>query len=220
MRKLLTRPGQVVQVRQLPAGAPCLTGRQNTFALGTGRSAIMWPSNAYGADVRKLVQKALSGEIERETFVTELQALPADWLVLLFLAGAVFPHTALAAEEEAALAQHLAAAREAVAVFGDDLYAGRYGGAHGDGTADVGERVSLWVAAGAAVLTLGRTFRADDPEMMRVRGEDGCCADCLAHHGVMRASEWRRYPLRPKSRGLACSGARCGCDLYEVEAGE
>jgi HK97 family phage portal protein len=178
--------------------------------------------DAYGADVRELVEKALAGRIEREAFVAELRALSTDWLVLLFLVGALFPHTALTAEEEAALVEPLVAARESAATFGDDLYTGRYGGVHGDGTADPEERVGLWVAAGATVLTLGRTFRADDLALMWVRGGTGeSCSDCLAHHGmVMRASEWRRYPLRPKSQALECSGFRCGCDLYEVEGGE
>jgi hypothetical protein len=38
-----------------------------------------------------------------------------------------------------------------------------------------------------------------------------CCADCLAHHGmVMRASEWRRYPLRPKSQGWRARDSAAG----------
>ena len=119
--------------------------------------------------------------------------------------------------------QHtVAAARESAGTFGDDLYDGRYGRAHGDGTASVDERVGLWVAAGATVLTLGRTFRSDDPALMWVRrGTGESCSDCLAHHGmVMKASEWRRYPLRPKSQALGCSGFRCRCGLYEVEDDE
>jgi hypothetical protein len=41
--------------------------------------------------------------------------------VFLFLVGALFPHTALTAEEAAALAEPLAAARESAATFGDDI---------------------------------------------------------------------------------------------------
>lgn len=177
---------------------------------------------AYGDDIRDIVEDVLAGDIDEETFVAELRALSEDWTILLFLVGALFPHTELTDEEQSALAEYLDAAYESAEAFGGDISAGRYGGVHGDGTADPDERVSLWVAAGASAIVLGRTFRNDDPELVWLRGPTAePCDDCLDHHGKkMKASEWRRYPLRPKSRSLRCAGYNCLCDLYEVPEAE
>lgn len=177
---------------------------------------------AYGNDIRDIVTDALAGVIEPDEFTDELRALSEDWTILLFLVGALFPHTELTREEETALAEYLDAAYEAAGAFAADISAGRYGGVHGDGTADPDERVKLWVAAGASAIVLGRTFRADDPELMWLRGPTGePCDDCLTQHGMkMKASQWRRYPFRPKGRMLLCSGYNCMCDLYEVAAVE
>ena len=91
--------------------------------------------------------------------------------------------------------------------------------AEGISITDVYARVDLWLAVYKRVVDIAYMLAAKDgkSKWLRTLTKDSCI-DCVTYHGrVYRNSIWEKYGIHPQSRGLACTGLRCGCDKVPTD---
>lgn len=175
----------------------------------------------YQKRMRALAEQAQSGELAQEEYEQQMLDLAVMFLLAMFLLGARLKRDEVTDEERAALAVHVGAHQTAVAVLAADVYGGRYGKENDPDGSKLNGRLLLWVGGAARVLTLGRTWRRDNPRQIWRRDPNkDSCSDCMERDGTIKtAEEWRKETKIPRSTALECHGVRCGCDLYEVEYG-
>lgn len=181
----------------------------------------------YRQAVYAMADEARKAEsVDADSFVEELGNLAAVTMLGVFATAALLA-TIEAITQEALdrVNVHISYARLSAGELLKDILAGRYGGVHGDGEADLMARAELWQGSAAHVAEIGRVFREDDPVLQwSFDPAKEHCDDCAAFDGIrMKATRWRDiWPvdLLPKGHGLGCRGYRCGCTLIESDGAE
>ena len=175
----------------------------------------------YEKHMKALAERAQNGELGQEEYEQQMLDLAVMFLLAMFLLGARLKRDEVTDEERAALAVHIEAHQTAVVGLATDIYSGRYDEENDPDGSKLNGRLLLWVGGAAAVLTLGRTWRRDNPrQIWRRDPSKDSCRDCVERDGMIKTAEqWRKETKIPRSTALECHGVRCGCDLYEVEYG-
>lgn len=175
----------------------------------------------YQKHMKALAERAQNGELGQEEYEQQMLDLAVMFLLAMFLLGARLKRDEVTDEERAALAVHIEAHQTAVVGLATDIYSGRYDEENDPDGSKLNGRLLLWVGGAAAVLTLGRTWRRDNPrQIWRRDPSKDSCRDCVERDGMIKTAEqWRKETKIPRSTALECHGVRCGCDLYEVEYG-
>jgi hypothetical protein len=85
---------------------------------------------------------------------------------------------------------------------------------------DLMYRMSMWVNKYNDIRNLAmQVVGADLKLTWRLGPTKEHCSDCANYNGrVYRASLWRKYNIRPQSRGLECKGYKCQCRLSPTNA--
>ncbi|MCP5019880.1 MAG: hypothetical protein GY938_32035 [Ketobacter sp.] len=187
----------------------------------------------YSRDIKALSNRALSGDIDEQTFRTELNRITAAAFAMAFLLGDGDQQNEAG---KAALKRALQQERNSINVLTSDIFDGRFSARSADdvspglpeqtakrGRDKLGNRLILWAFTLAGIYHMGQEFAA--PRFGEERryewglgNTEEHCRTCLALDGVvLTASEWRIIGHKPQGRSLECGGWNCDCERTETD---
>lgn len=165
----------------------------------------------YERRFRDLVDRALTGDLERNRFLEEIATLIAELLLALFLRGANLQNSEITRAEFGVIQDAIQTEINYAGELADDIYGGVVIGSA------ILARIPMWMTTAAGVYALGQLQRRDDPYYAWRLGPTEHCRDCNRLAGqVHKASEWAASRYRPQSDRLECTGINCQCFFEEV----
>lgn len=181
-------------------------------ALGdTGLDDIDEIISLYGDNFESLAQRALDGEIERDTFQDALAALVASFILALFQRGARRQFFEMEEEAQQAVQRVVEENTTAISGLTDDLYSGRY-----DLLSQVQWRIDEWMNSAIGAFYEGMVHDPANPHLIWVLGPTSDhCSTCVRLNGqIHTAQEWQASSFWPRNRNLACKGYHCLCQMF------
>lgn len=173
----------------------------------------------YGLSVRRNVYALWSGKLDRDSFVSEMEAtidrgLRRAWIEGLREVG-VKPGD-MSSDAELRIGTIVIDQYNYLGGLADWITENNKD--QGGKLGELQDRVALWSGRYDAVREEAHLYGNQEQRYEWVYGDTEHCSDCQRLNGtVATASDWLAYPLHPQDYNLECHGFRCQCRLVPTD---